>query len=344
MDMAVLKKEWKTCLCCMEEHEVATVAVRETTLFKGLEVSYEAVYEYCESADEFYAAEEMISLNDTAMKDAYRKQMGLLTSQEINDIRKMYGITQTDLALLLGWGAKTITRYEGHQIQDAAHDSILRKLADDPEWFLHLLEARKENFSEELYLKYQSNAEKLYHSSRDRYLQKALFSRYAEINGDPIYCGGTPLNIPKIVEVVCYFANSKNVIALFKVKLMKLLWYVDELSHKRRGYSLTGLAYQKLAMGAVPVGHKFLMELDGIRYEEIEYPDGGVGYKLLPNPDISLESLSQEDIQILEDVIRVCGKDSKDAIVSRMHKERGYLETAEKDLIQYCYSNDLSIP
>lgn len=343
MDMVVLKRERKLCTCCMEEHEVAEVLVPETNIFKGVKISYEAVYEYCEAADELHAAGEMISRNDTAMKDAYRKQKGLLTSQEIGEIRKMYGITQTDLSLLLGWGAKTITRYEGHQVQDAAYDSILRKLAEDPGWFLQLLDENKDKFSKELWEKYRVQAEKAYYASRDQYLQKALSSKYAEINGYPTYCGGTPLNIPKIKEVICYFAKAKKVTALFKVKLMKLMWYADELSHKRRGHSITGLAYQRLTMGAVPVGHKLLMELDGIRYEEIEYPDDRVGYKFLPNPDMSFQHLSPEDIQVLDDVIAVCGGDSKEEIVTRMHKERAYLETAEKDLIQYQYSNDLSI-
>ena len=41
--------------------------------------------------------------------------------------------------MLLGWGGKTITRYESHQVQDKAHDTILKKIDQDPEWFLSLL-------------------------------------------------------------------------------------------------------------------------------------------------------------------------------------------------------------
>lgn len=55
---------------------------------------------------------------------------------EIGTIRSKYGISQTDLSTILGWGGKTITRYESHQVQDAAHDFILRKIDDDPECFL----------------------------------------------------------------------------------------------------------------------------------------------------------------------------------------------------------------
>ena len=31
----------------------------------------------------------------------------------------------------------------------------------------------------------------------------------------------------KVIDVICYLANSKDVTNLFKVKMMKLLWYID---------------------------------------------------------------------------------------------------------------------
>ena len=66
--METLRIEKKLCLCCMEEHEVRTVRVRERNSFKGVEVVYDATYEYCELADEYIATEEMLSANDKAMK------------------------------------------------------------------------------------------------------------------------------------------------------------------------------------------------------------------------------------------------------------------------------------
>lgn len=142
-------------------------------------------------------------------------------------------ISQTDLSLVLGWGGKTITRYEGHQIQDVAHDSILRKIDDDPEWFLGLLDAGKNLLQEQAYRKYRNRAEDVFHQCGEKYLQKKLLAEYSKINGDEALCGGTTLNIPKIVDVIQFFAKSKEVFSLYKVKLMKLLWYADGLSYKR---------------------------------------------------------------------------------------------------------------
>ena len=176
--MEILKKSQKICPCCMEEHEVSVVLVQEKNVFKGVEVTYNATYEYCERCDEYNATEEMIRANDIALKNAYRNKVGLLTSDKIIAIRKKYAISQSDLCRLLAWGKKTITRYEGHQVQDAAHDKILRKIDSDPEWFLTLLEKAKNEFSKVAYNKYFQNALKLFENNKDLYLQKAVGSHY----------------------------------------------------------------------------------------------------------------------------------------------------------------------
>jgi len=110
MEMKILKREERLCTCCMEEHEVKTVLVPEVVVFKGVKVKYEAFYQYCDLAEELYMNELQMQENDIHLKDAYRKAEGLLTISEIIAIRAKYGISQSDLCILLGWGAKTITR------------------------------------------------------------------------------------------------------------------------------------------------------------------------------------------------------------------------------------------
>ena len=85
-------------------------------------------YSFCDVAKELYMDEQQMQDNDIRLKDAYRRSEGLLTSTEISAIRGKYGISQNDLCVLLGWGGKTIIRYESHQVQDKAHDTILKKI------------------------------------------------------------------------------------------------------------------------------------------------------------------------------------------------------------------------
>ena len=340
--MNIIKKEKRLCTCCMEEHEVSIIKLTDNAVFKGVTVEYEAESNYCDLADEYYESEEMMSANDVAMKNAYRSKMGLLTTDEIVAIRSKYGISQTDLCILLGWGGKTITRYEGHQVQDNAHDSILKKLDSDPEWFLDLLEKAKSQINSESFSKYQAAAIRLYEASKDNYLRKAIQASYASFAEKGNFNSNTALKLDKVLEVIRFFANSKNVTSLYKVKLMKLLWYADALSFKRYGHSITGLVYRALPMGAVPIAYESIVDMNGIEYEEVEF-DEGTGFHFIPSNNQDYPSLTDDDISVLEAIITKFGKYTKAAIVKTMHDEIAYTETAKNDIIQFKYAKELSI-
>ena len=129
---------------------------------------------------------------------------------------------------------------------------------------------------------------------------------------------------------------------MFRVKLMKLLWYADALSYKRRGHAISGLVYRALPMGAVPVAYESIVDLSTIRCEEIEMGDG-TGYKFLPTESKEYPHLTTEDREILDAVIQRFGKASKNRIVEAMHQEDAYTETAPNDIIQFKYAKTLSL-
>lgn len=332
----------KICPCCMEEHEVKMITVQEKNIFKNVPVEYSAEYLYCPNTDETYAEEQQIAANDIAMKNAYREKMGLLTSYQISAIRARYGISQSDLCLLLGWGGKTITRYESHQVQDAAHDTILRKLAADPEWFLQLLKAEKGSLSSASYEKYFEAGTTLFEQDHDQYLKSAIMARYARFVHNPEANGNKELSLDVIADMIRYYANSTLVTSLYLVKLMKLLWYGDALSYKRRGYAISGMAYRALPMGAVPIAYESIIDLSTIHYEEVDMGDG-TGYRFLPSEDREYAHLTPEDMEILDVVIQKFGRLSKNEIVNMMHKEDAYTETASHDIIQFKYAKTLSL-
>ena len=338
----IIKKIHKLCLSCMEEHEVYLVKESRQTFFKGEKVEYEAIYEYCDKCDEYTETEDLMDQNDIVCKDAYCKQMNLLTTTEIRAIREKYGLTQTDLAIILGWGEKTITRYEGHQVQDSAHDEILRKIENDPEWFLSFLENAKGRFSIETYRKYHDNISGAFHVSGDVYLRKAIQASYAMFNADEQKCGNTELNLDKVVAVVQYFANSSILKNLKKVKLMKCMWYADALSFKRYGHSMMGLSYQACPMGAVPIGHQSLIALDGIDFRE-DQDDEHVTYTFLPGKTSKVEILTGKDRAVLDTIIEKFAMYNAKQISDYMHKEVAYQKTPARECIEYRYASELSL-
>ena len=342
MDMKIVKIEKRLCTCCMEEHEVKTVLVESEATFKNVKVGYDASYLYCDAAEELYMTEQQMQENDVRLKDAYRKTMGLLTSVEISGIRGKYGISQSDLCILLGWGGKTITRYESHQVQDKAHDTILKKIDQDPEWFLSLLFDAKENLSSESYKKYLDAATALYEKDQDSYMRKAIEASYAGYHGNQLFHGNTELSLDKVVDVIRYFAASTQITNLYKVKLMKLMWYADALSYKKRGAAITGLVYQALPMGAVPVAHNSIIDLRNVPCEEVDMGETNA-YHFSLKEAVSFPALSEEDQSILDIVIDKLGKMTKKEIISFMHREQAYVKTTPRDVIPFKYAESLQI-
>lgn len=324
----------------MEEHGVKRVEVQEENIFKGVAVKYLARYEYCDRTKEFLTYEGSLETNDLAFKDAYRKEVGLLTSQDIVGIREMYGVSQKDFCKILGWGSSTIARYENHQVQDIIHDEVLKKVACDPKWFLELLDRAKTELTDKAYRKYLSRGKELYHHQRNKYLRESIEATYVQYEGRNDLTGNARLNIDKVVEMINYIASYVSV--LHKVKLMKMLWYCDYLYYKRNGVAITGLVYNALRMGAVPDCHETLILLDGVEYDEVEYGNH-TGYKFKASPDFRIKELSDAEIKVIDEVIERFKDYNADQIIHKMHGEEAYKSTPENQPISYEYAKSLSI-
>lgn len=85
--------------------------------------------------------------NDARLYDIYKKQMSLLTSSEIKNIRKKYDMNQKEFALSIGVGEITIHRFENGSIQTESVDSIIR-LSEDPDIMYNLLIKNQTNLSD----------------------------------------------------------------------------------------------------------------------------------------------------------------------------------------------------
>lgn len=336
--MEEIKVEKKLCILCMEEHGIRTVKMSETEEFKGTSVEFEAVYEYCDQTDELLETEEYIKSNSLAMKDAYRRKVGLLTSDEIIAIREKYKLSQKNFSEVLDWGRATITRYENHQVQDRAHDDVLRKINSDPKWMLQMLDRARDKIPSSALNSSLLAAKEEFSKMHNQYLIDSIQSIYANLHDEDM-TGGVQLNLNKVVEIINYFATKIK--SLHKVKLMKMLWYADYLNYKRHEKSITGLVYGALPMGAVPKGSEIIIDLDGIKYEEVLYDH--VAYRFLPVEGIEFNSLTNEEVDTLETVIAEVGDLNTQDIIKKMHSEEAYKCTSANEIISFKYADQLSI-
>lgn len=121
----------KYCDTCGKSHNVIIKEEERKYKVKGINVTAKLNITYCaECGEEVYNRKEELK-NDIIIFDSYKKEVELLTSKEIKELRKKFDVTQETLAKLLGFGLKTITRYENGSIQDEAYDTVLKLIRDE---------------------------------------------------------------------------------------------------------------------------------------------------------------------------------------------------------------------
>ncbi|MBQ7060233.1 MAG: type II toxin-antitoxin system MqsA family antitoxin [Clostridia bacterium] len=101
----------------------------------------------CEECGEELWVSEVDNANLIRAYDAYREAHNLLKPAEIRAIREKYGLSQVAFARLLGFGDKTVARYESGSIQDEAPNTLMR-LMDDSYCFEKLFMQNKDVLTE----------------------------------------------------------------------------------------------------------------------------------------------------------------------------------------------------
>ena len=333
----LIRKVHMTCPLCDKIHEVEERKRLASITIKGEKVSYEESFYYCQNADENeneFETGSMTNQNLLNARNAYRVKKGLLTSDEIVAIRESYGLSQVDLARLLGWGEATISRYESKAIQDEAYDTMLRLIKDNPLQALEFLKKNAAKFSGLKKFEVKSKIiEKLDTYGREYLSRQALEGNYAGFEEPSDSNGLAMLNIDKIEAIISYIAS--RVSNLHKVKLMKILWYVDVLSYKTSGHAMTGLVYKHSEMGALPIGHYSLMNLENLNVHEETSFNYESMLHIYPTPGMDYELLTNEEITVLDSVIEKFKNYVAKEIVGYMHEERAYRETKPGEIIPF---------
>lgn len=341
----LIRKVHMNCPLCDKIHEVEERKRFATITLKGDKVTYEERFYFCANADDEeneFETGAMTNENLLNARNAYRVKHGLLTSDEIVAIRESYGLSQVDLARLLGWGEATISRYESKAIQDEAYDTMLRLIKDNP---LQALEFLKKNADKFPGLKRHDVrakiVEKLDSYGKEYLTRQALEGEYASYEEPSDSNGFTLLDIDKLEAAISYIAE--RVSFLFKVKLMKMLWYVDALSYKENGSAITGLVYRHNEMGALPIGHYSIMNLENLNVQEEVSANYDSMLHVYPSKGMDYSVLSDKDKTILDVVIKKFKNHKAQEIVDYMHEERAYIETNPGDIIPFSKAKEIRI-
>ncbi len=338
----IVNKVEMGCPICNRVHLLEVRKRVTQAIVKGEVVDYEEVYYLCSLSDddenEFVPAGVMDE-NLLRARNAYRTKKGLLTSNKIAEIRDFYKLTQSDFSAMLGWGDITITRYESKTIQDETYDNIIRMAYENPMFALDRVDKHKDRFTVERYTKIRKNIIRRVEEFGSLYLKKQeIYSLYVNYQEESEYNGYKKLDIEKLASVIGYFSHFVD--NLYKVKLMKLLWYTDALCFRRHGRSMTGLVYKHMPYGALPIAYDEIIYLPTVKVcEEMIYED--ISYKIIPNKEVNISDFSLEDLSVLETVASAFKNYKSVEIVDYMHEEKAYTDTKLYQIIPFSLKKQL---
>lgn len=326
------------CPYCGKEHDVRLVEEEVEVIIKDDKIKFIEKNYWCDVHNEGYYNSKMFDENLTRCRDAYRIKHNLLTSTEIKEIREMYGLSQADFSLILGFGEVTITRYETKEIQNENYDAILREVKDNPFRLYDYFLLNKKSFSPQKQVKICKKIFKLAPSvdQMNQLIENNLVKKHFSI--DELNKGKRDIKLNRILCVIKEILKSD--IKLYKTKLAKLLWYIDMVNYKNNKESITGLAYYHMTYGACPLGLNLILDSKSIVVDEIE-DDEAIKY-LIKSVDIDY-NLSNHELNSINEVMNKFKDYSTREIVEYMHKEKAYIETLNNEFISFEYAKYIKL-
>ncbi|MGD0971489.1 MAG: type II TA system antitoxin MqsA family protein [Desulfobaccales bacterium] len=328
------------CWNCGKETDLEHIENYEDISVRGEVISVLVKYFKChECGGEYEDSQSSYDPLALAYKE-YRQRHNMMQPDEIRGLRQRYGLTQRDLSKLLGWGEVTLCRYENGALQENSHDTTLRLIKDDPHILLNLVIQNGDFLpikKRERLISLLENEIQETHSFP--LILEELFGKYAP----DILCGFRKLNLDKVFQAIIFFCVDGTL----KTKLNKLLFYSDFKHYKNNALGITGLRYIHLIYGPVPDNYEHyyatLQDNEGaIRVDE-QFIGDYVGEVLsaVQKPDLSI--FSDAEIKTLIEVKQFFKSYSASRIKEFSHREKGYRETSDGEIIPYFYADHLQI-
>jgi len=146
------------------------------------------------------------------------------------------------------------------------------------------------------------------------------------------------LNKAKYKNAILYFLEHINNSHLGKVKLMKLLYYMDFDHFEKCGTSITGDEYKNYPAGPVPEGGDAIlkeMQAEGLidisKEQVIDY----LKYKYTPKARHEPSAFLPSEVEILSSVAEKWEHHSTNEIIAASHGEAPWLATENGETIPY---------
>lgn len=154
-------------------------------------------------------------------------------------------------------------------------------------------------------------------------------------------------DIEKLIDILTIF--SKNHQDLTKLRITKLSYFIDKFHLQKYGNVVLNDRYYRLPKGPVPSltlnllneffdpESKYIVDDSKINKVYLsKYLEATGRYRLKLKKESNFGSLSQSELEIIEEVIKTYGLLKTEELVDESHKDATWLETEQPNEIDYC--------
>jgi len=321
------------CPVCQNTVPVKAISKKETYPVRGVDITIDATVLICETCGEDIFDLELDNANLSKAYEVYRKQYGVLSSEDLKRLRQKYNISQRTLAKLLEWSPATIYRYEKGNLPTPAHNECLKRLYDPME-FMNLLRDKEFLLTDNEKRNIQIDAE----------ISNRLDSYEIKLPdlSPCIENGFKTLDINKLLNMTVYFTQG----GLSKTALMKHLWLSDFTHFREYGTSISGAVYAALPNGPALDNwllflqfavNEEMIELEPIYYNNMEAEI----VKAIGPPQA--DCFTSIELTTIEKVAKALkGKKAKQ-LSDLSHNEDAYKLTQKNQIISYEHAFSLKM-
>ena len=310
----------------------------ETFKVRDQDITVKSEFRFNMETNEKVFDEELDNIAINKAFDIYRKENQILSKEKFKTIRNKYQLSQRDFAEITGISKASISRYEKGAIPTKVNNNIYIDLDKDVNKMLELLNRNKMKIDESIVDKLKVRINELKKISGDD--DYKIIENLIKQTSSNIENGFKILDLSKVENVIYYF--EKHIPRISKTKLNKLLFYCDFIYFKNNTVSLTGMEYIKDYYGPVPNKSEYiyglLSEEDKINW--VPFPNGQGEY-IECLETISNDDITEEEIKVLDKVIKLFKNDNANEISEKSHEENAWNNTNLKSIIPYNYAMEL---
>lgn len=315
---------------------------KKTLNFRKEEFIVVAHFYQCNSCQEEFTNTETDELTYTQVYNQYREKHNIPFPEELTNLRERYGVSAARMSSILGFGTNTYSNYENGEMPTPANANLIRT-ASAPKIFLTLLDNSDTAFKNtSAFRKIKKNVVELSEKQDSHESYLPFDEKPAAVTGYRLF------NLVRLKNILIYLLNSCNSEHNDRIKINKLLFYIDFLHYRNFGKSVSGIKYRAIPYGPAPAYYDRIIDFI---YQDLSFSISG---KRSANHVVEVFSTNEvynpsiftlQEQCTLDEVVNKFKDVSSWDIMQLSHKERSWIELSPKrEVINYQeYAFDLSI-